>query len=142
MRNNSQAINRSLQLTQILFSLMMIAVLALAAKPSFANGSWTKKSFAINGSWSIVEKNGANVLVLGPSFKTKSAPDLKIFLSTNQLSELNGRNATNGSVLISPLKSNKGAQEYVIPANIDISQYQSLIIHCEAYSKLWGGSAL
>jgi len=142
MQNNSQAINRNLQLTQILFTLMMIALLTLAANPSFASGYWSKKSFAINGSWSIVHRNGSNVLVLDQNFKTKSAPDLKIFLSTNSLENLNGRNATSGSVLISPLKSNKGAQEYIIPANIDVSQYQSLIIHCEAYSKLWGGSRL
>jgi len=109
---------------------------------TLANGSWTKKRFAIDGSWSIVQKNGSNVLVLDQNLKTISAPDLKIFLSSNPLSDLNGHNATNGSVLISPLKSNKGAQECVIPANIDLSQYQALIIHCEAYSKLWGGSSL
>ena len=142
MNNQTSTINRTIHPVQILFALIVLALLSLTSNPSYANGSWTKKSFAINGSWSITESNGTWVLTLDSNFKTKSAPDLKIFLSRQALSDLNGGNATSQSVLISPLKSNKGAQEYAIPANIDISQFQTLIIHCEAYSKLWGGSSL
>ncbi len=142
MNNQTSTINRTIRPVQFLFALIVLALLSLTSNPSYANGSWTKKSFAINGSWSIVDKNGTQVLTLDQNFKTKSAPDLKIFLSRQALSDLNGGNATSQSVLISPLKSNKGAQEYAIPANIDISQFQTLIIHCEAYSKLWGGSSL
>jgi len=47
-----------------------------------------------------------------------------------------------GSLLIAPLQSNKGAQTYVIPAGTDLSNYKSVIIHCEAYTKLWSAADL
>jgi len=54
--------------------------------------------------------------------------------------DVTGKNATQDAVMIAVLKSNKGAQEYVLPSNIDINDYESLLIHCEAYSVLWGGA--
>jgi len=33
-------------------------------------------------------------------------------------------------------------QEYEIPAGIDIADFASLLVHCEAYSVLWGGAAI
>jgi len=56
--------------------------------------------------------------------------------------EVKNKTAVPGSLLIAPLKSNKGAQSYVIPAGTDLSQYKSVIIHCEAYTKLWSASDL
>ena len=92
----------------------------------------------MSGSWSIT----GNTLTISDDFKTKSAPDLNIFLSTAPLSQLNGRNATRNATLVSPLASASGGQQYQLPAGIDLSQFQTIIIHCEAYSKLWGGAPL
>ena len=131
-----------------IFAFLASLLLSLAAMTSFAladpvaGGTWEKKSFRINGSWEIVEQDGQLVLNLDEEFKTRGAPDLKLFLSPAPLSSLNGNNATNGAVLIAPLQSRRGAQSYVLPAGVDLAAFQTLIIHCEAYSKLWGGSAL
>ena len=38
---------------------------------------------------------------------------------------------------IAKLKSNKGSQRYKLPAGTDPSDYKTVIIHCEQYSKLW-----
>ena len=57
-------------------------------------------------------------------------------------SSLSGRNALNGALKLGVLKTNKGGQEYVIPAGTDLSQFSSVIVHCEAYSVLWGGGSL
>jgi len=139
----SQTIRQNLPISRYLIAAITLIALSFATGSAFAaSGTWSKKSFNINGGWSITERNGAQVLQLDSGFRTKSAPDLKLFLSTRSLTELNGRNATSGAILISPLQSNSGAQEYVIPAGVDLSQFQTLIIHCEAYSKLWGGSHL
>ena len=75
-------------------------------------------------------------------FKTATAPDLKIFLSPQTSGQVTSRTATKGSVLVSRLKSSKGDQSYALPANLDLSKYKSIIIHCEKYSKLWGASKL
>ena len=115
---------------------------AFSAENLFEGESWVKKKYSIKGDYKIVEENGKTLLVLGPSFKTKGGPDLKLFLSPLSISEVNGRNATRDSVLISKLKSSKGSQTYEIPAGVDLSQFQSLVIHCERFSVLWGGVSI
>ena len=46
------------------------------------------------------------------------------------------------SINIGELEKTKGTQEYEIPANINLAGYGSVLVHCEAYSVLWGGGDL
>ena len=75
-------------------------------------------------------------------FKTSGAPDLKIVLSPLTVRAAKNNNALQGSQIISPLQSNSGAQEYAIPAGLDLSKYKSVLIHCEQYTKLWGAAPM
>lgn len=115
---------------------------ALLAAPAVwgqgQSGTWTKKGFDIAGTWSIVDDGGQLFVVLDGKFRTKKAPDLKIFLSPTQANQLGNRNATKGSLKIAQLDSHQGAQRYPIPAGTDLSKYRSILIHCEKYTKLWG----
>ena len=110
---------------------------ASSAQTILHSGVWTKKSFKASGQWEIYSANGATFIRLSSDFNTQRAPDLKIFLSPLSASETTGRNATKGSLLVSPLRSNSGAQAYRIPDGVDINEFKSVLIHCEAYSKLW-----
>ncbi len=105
-------------------------------------GAFTKKKYGIKGDWQILQENGQTILRLSDNFKTKNGPDLKIFLSPQSVDAVSGQTATQGSVLISALKSNKGGQDYVIPANVNLANFSSVLIHCEAFSVLWGGGDL
>ncbi|MEM6457742.1 MAG: DM13 domain-containing protein [Acidobacteriota bacterium] len=130
--------------------IVLLLVIALAvstgaalAADALAHGSWTKKSFKIAGTWKIVDEGGTRYVELDAAFKTKKAPDLKLFLHPLPLSAVNGKNAaSNGAVLIHQLDSHKGAQRYALPADVDLSQFRTLLVHCEKYSKLWGGAPL
>jgi len=106
------------------------------------SGQFTKATYKIQGDWEIVKENGQTILRLSDDFKTKRGPDLKIFLNPNSLDAVTGATATSGAIKLGELKSNKGAQDYVIPADIDLANFGSLLIHCEAFSKLWGGANL
>ena len=106
------------------------------------SGSWTKKNYRIKGAWSIVTTEEGQFLELDEKFKTRNAPDLKLFLSPLPADQLGNANAVAGSRLISPLRSNKGAQRYKLPEGTDLDDYQSLVLHCEQFSKLWGVSGL
>ena len=64
-------------------------------------------------------------------------PDLKLFLTKSKASSLTGKNATKNAVRIAKLTSNKGAQRYKLPNNINPADFTTLLIHCEKYSKLW-----
>ena len=104
------------------------------------SGSWTKKAQTIHGTWSIVEKDDGHYLVLSEDFKTRKAPDLKLILSNFSTAEAHNKNALMGGVVIAPLKSAKGEQSYKLPDNF--SEFQTLLLHCEKYSKLWGVAQL
>ena len=104
------------------------------------SGDFVDSTYGIKGKWSIVLDNGQTVLRFSDDFKTKNGPDLKLFLSPNKVADLTGKTALDQAVRLSVLKSNKGAQDYIIPVTIDVSDFGSILIHCEAFSVLWGGA--
>ncbi len=109
-------------------------------------GEWKRESrwTTFEGDWKIVKKEGQLIVEMGDNFEAKKAPDLQIFLSKAPLDDISGKNATKkGSpVLVAKLDSYKGKASYVIPEGINLADYQTIIVHCVEYSKLWGGSAL
>ena len=117
-------------------------VTSVAMTDTTLSGDFTKRTYGIKGDWQIVKENGQTILRLSDDFKTKRGPDLKIFLSPKKLGDVTGTTATDNAVRLGVLRSNKGSQDYIIPAGVDLSQFGSVLIHCEAFSKLWGGADL
>jgi len=120
---------------------------ALSAQAEIAattsvSGDFIKKQKSIKGSWEVVQRGDQTVIVFGENFKAKNGPDLKVFLSPQSVANVTGKTATNGAVLLGELTSTKGVQEYVLPAGVEISDFGSVLVHCEAYSVLWGGGDL
>ena len=131
--------NKILQSFSILIVLVSAAFLfSQTAYAAESSGTWTKKSNKIAGEWKIIEDADGAKLVLSSDFKTRNAPDLKFILTNATVAEMNGRNAMNGAIVISPLKSNSGEQVYALPANF--KDYKTLALHCEQFSKLWGAT--
>jgi len=128
---------------------LALFISSFATDPAFASNSKTdqtavennfvKKRYSIKGNWDIKSINGQTVIQFDDNFKTKSGPDLKVYLSKNSLSESTSKSVDKTSVKLSVLKSNRGHQSYIIPENINISEFESVLIHCEAFSVLWGG---
>ncbi|MEM1146858.1 MAG: DM13 domain-containing protein [Pseudomonadota bacterium] len=106
------------------------------------SGDFVRKSKRLKGSWSVVERDGKTFIAFDEDFRAANGPDLKVFLSPSSVANATGKNAVNGSVNIGVLKKTRGVQEYEVPAGINLSDYGSVLIHCEAYSVLWGGSDL
>jgi len=106
------------------------------------SGDWTNLGYNAKGTWRIVEEDGQKFVELDDDFRTRSGPDLKLFLTPASVDSVTGRTATDGAVRVAELDSNRGAQRYAIDSDIDLSNYQSIIIHCERFSKLWVGSSL
>ncbi len=124
---------------------MMCTAACLAfASPAFAElpsgGDFVDKKYDIDGGWTLEKRDGNWVVALDEGFKTKAGPDLKIFLSPQSIGDVTGKTAVKGSVLVSALQSNTGAQEYVLPASVNPEDFSSLLIHCEKFSVLWGGA--
>lgn len=122
--------------------LLLVAPLPAAATEILASGQWTNKGYDIHGEWKIVARDGGRYIVFDDDFKTRSGPDLKVYLSSRSLAVVTGETAASGSVEIAALQSPHGAQEYEIPVHLNLDDYRSLLIHCKAYSHLWGGGQI
>jgi hypothetical protein len=105
-----------------------------------APATFQKKTYALKGSVTVEQRGDQTVLVFSDDFRTKKGPDLKVFLSKNTVSDATGSNATTDAIRLGELTSNKGAQEYALPTGVSLSDYSSVLVHCEAFSKLWGGA--
>ena len=124
------------------FSFFLIFAFQNTLAQTVKKGKWEKQNKSISGNFEIVKKESGTYIVLSDDVKTKSAPDLKIFLSKKSLSSITGKNATKEAVLVSKLKKAKGGQSYKLPSTIQLKNYNSIIIHCEEYGIFWGGSSL
>ena len=130
------------KITALAFAALLTLGAVASADEMAPKGSWTKKNYSVSGEWSIVTKGDGTYVMLDENFKTRSAPDLKIFLSKKAAGDLTNRNATDGATRVVKLDSAKGAQAYKLPAGLDLSEFQSILIHCERFSKLWAVSPL
>ncbi len=120
----------------------LISLLLFVGVIAHAENTFTKINYNIKGTWRLEEQDGKQVLILDESFKTKNAPDLKLFLSPLPIEEVTNENATTDSAFVAELKKNKGAQTYTLPETITLSEYKSLVIHCKKFTKVWGGANL
>ena len=74
---------------------LLIAPLPDATAETLASGEWTNKSYDIHGTWKIVAQNGKRHIVFDEDFKTRSGPDLKVYLSSRSLAAV-----TDGTVSV------------------------------------------
>ena len=125
--------------TAILIALVM-SQSVYAEDVTLSSGSWVEKGYSIKGEWNIVDRDGSRILIFNDNFKTKNGPDLKVYFSSRNISKIRGADVDRLSIKIGELKSNKGYQEYVIPEDLDLTEYGTVLIHCEAYAHLWGGA--
>ncbi|MFS2317281.1 DM13 domain-containing protein [Maricaulis sp. D1M11] len=130
-------------LTGLLAALtLMFALPALASAQDTSHaGGWDNQDYAIAGDWQIETRADGRYLVLSEDFRTRRGPDLKIFFSALPADQVTGNNAADGYFL-AELERNRNGQEYRLPDDLDLSDYNSVIIHCERFSKLWGAGHL
>ena len=103
-------------------------------------GNFENINYMTSGSVNIEEIDGKKYVMLGEDFSTPSGPNLVLYLTKN--SGKTTRDDIRNGVELKELKSTKGKQVYEIPANVDISQYNSVTIHCKAFNVPWSYAKL
>jgi len=115
---------------------------SIAASAAQASGDFVRKSKRLQGGWHIEARGDRHVLIIEDDFRAARGPDLKIFLSPQTIANVTGKTAVNGAIKIGELKKTRGAQEYELPAGLDLADYKSVLVHCEEFAVLWGGGDL
>ncbi len=123
--------------------LSAVAVQTINTPVAAADGqTFVSKKYDVKGGWQLVEENGQTLIRFDKSFKTKGGPDLKVFLSPLSIDKVTGKTATDGSVQLGELQSTSGGQDYILPDGLSLTDFKSVLVHCEQYSVLWGGGDL
>jgi hypothetical protein len=79
------------------------------------------------------------VVVRFEALDTSNGPALRVVLSTDEASDAwkyGGRH------ILGELKGNIGDQNYTIPADVDLSQFGSVVVWCERFSVAFGAASL
>ncbi len=118
------------------------AVAVEAVEADLPSGNFIKKKKKLQGAWEVVQRDGNTYIKFADDFRASNGPDLKVFLSPLDVATVTGKTATEGALNIGELQKTKGAQEYLVPAEVNIADYASVLVHCEKYAILWGGGDL
>lgn len=110
----------------IFLVLFLVAYLPLSsASEVIKSGQFEGRSdHETSGGVSIIVTDGQTLLVLEEEFSLDGAPDPKIGF---------GKNGFDSATLFSKLEDKAGAQVYVIPASIDVSEFNEVYIWCEKF---------
>jgi Electron transfer DM13 len=95
-----------------------------------------------NGSGQIIRTAQGAVLRLNGDFVAGPGPNFWIYLNTRAVGEEKDFNADAGRVKIAPLKSFKGAQNFVLPEGIDPAKFHTVTIWCESFGAYIGSGVL
>ncbi len=79
-----------------------------------------------------------NTVFLEPGFEVGAGPDFRVLLVPKAGIRTNAdvRAVLAKSVDLGGLRAFKGSQKYSIPANVNLAEYQSVVIWCRAFSQL------
>ncbi len=99
-------------------------------------GSGTLQSnsfYTVSGSFRIVTENNINRIIIGDDYLTgpRSIPDVVLYLSNNT-------NSNTGAQFISEDITRSGGQEFIIPANVNISNYRNVLLFCRRFNQRVG----
>ena len=110
-----------------MFAASMLPGVVFADDMTISSGEFAGiEGHTVSGAVSIVKTDAGYEIVMGDDFNFDGAPDPKVALGKD--------GKYDPSTLIQLLKSNSGAQSYVVPDSIDVTQFNEVHIWCEQYS--------
>lgn len=92
------------------------------------------------GQVKLIEAEGKRYLELSEDFQSDRGPALEVIL--HRANEVGLQIQEGDYISLGVLQSFSGAQRYLIPDDVDLSQYQSVAIWCEAFNATFGYAPL
>lgn len=133
-------------LTAMLFTFAAQPALK-AAEPSaksIETGSFHGKVHKTSGRATIYRESDGKLVLRLTNFKTSNGPDVHVILiaAKNADDDANFLKSGTERVELGGLKGNEGDQNYDIPANTDLSKFQTVSIYCERFNANFGAAPL
>lgn len=120
------------------------SVVSESAADIIASGSFTDKGGQeTRGAYRIEDTGEGLRLVLSEAFRTDRGPDLHVVLTPTGAPEADNDNVmVTGAHVVDELQSRSGAQIYELEADLDLSPFRSVIVHCIRFTHLYGAAPL
>lgn len=110
-----------------------------AVNAEIAQGSFEGLAHPAVGTATAIDlAEGGRVLTL-TDFETDNGPDLRVYLVSG---EVNSNGDGDDFVDLGALKGNIGDQQYEIPERVDLTEFDSVVIWCRAFSSGFGVAEL
>jgi hypothetical protein len=129
-------------------------VFALGANPALnareqsakaiETGTFHGKVHNTSGRATIYKESDGKLVLRLTKFKTSNGPDVHVILiaAKNADDDANFLKSGTDRVELGTLKGNEGDQNYDIPANTDLSKFQTVSIYCERFNANFGAAPL
>jgi len=110
-------------------------------------GMFASAEHETSGKAELVTQDGQTTLIFDDTFATSNGPDLYVVLhrSANLIAESTPPAypiEEEDYVVIAPLTSIDGRQEYVIPAAINLDDYEAVAVWCQQFNATFGAAPL
>ena len=106
-----------------------------------ASGEFVSLDHATSGTVRVLELADGSRVVRLEGLDTDNGPDLFLYLSTTPA---DGDEAAfdDDFVNLGRMKGNQGDQNYVLPADVDLSRFRSVVIWCDRFNSAFGAADL
>lgn len=95
-----------------------------------------------SGTASLLETPGGAAIVRFTEFEVTNGPDLEVWLVKATGIQASADVTASEWVSLGQLKGNIGDQNYLIPDDVDVSEYGSVVIWCEQFGVLFSAAEL
>jgi hypothetical protein len=95
-----------------------------------------------NGTGAVIKTAQGEVLRLNGDFEAGPGPNFWVYLNRRAVGEEKDFNADTGRVRIAPLKSFKGAQNFMLTEGLDAAKFHTVTIWCESFGAYIASGAL
>lgn len=103
------------------------------APKTLAKGTFHGVAHDAKGNAEIIELQDGKKILRFTDFEVSNGPDVVVYLSSVNDANDNDSIKNSDFVLLSQLKGNIGDQNYELPGDIDLSQYNSAVIWCRRF---------
>jgi hypothetical protein len=104
-------------------------------------GTFMSRSHPTSGTALVIGDGGERRVLRFEDFRTDNGPALNVYLST-AAPDSPKNELVRDFVDLGPLKGNVGAQNYEVPAEVDLGRYRTVVVWCVRFAVAFGTAGL